>query len=124
MRQTRQSCKSGKSGPLLRRLKSTAGSPPSALLLSESVEMETTRVTASEFQRDFGVLSDKAKDEPVVITQHGRDTLVVMSAEEWMRLRRRDRLVGLTADLPDEWVEAVQNAAVSSDFAYLDAELT
>lgn len=62
---------------------------------------QMTRVTASEFQQSFGALSDKARDEPVVITKHGRDSLVVMSAEEWDRLRRRDRRVGLAEDLPD-----------------------
>ena len=53
--------------------------------------MEATRVTASEFQQAFGSLSDKARHEPVVITKHGRDSLVIMAAEERERLRRRDR---------------------------------
>ena len=48
------------------------------------------RISAS-----FGTLSDKARHEPVVITKPGRDSLVVMSAEEWERLKRRDRQVGL-----------------------------
>jgi prevent-host-death family protein len=39
----------------------------------------------------FGALSDKARQQPVVITKHGRDSVVVMSAEEWERLKRRDR---------------------------------
>ena len=72
--------------------------------------MKPTRVTASEFQMSFGALSEKARQQPVVITKHGRDSLVVMSAEEWERLKRRDRKIGLTADLPDEWIEAVRNA--------------
>jgi hypothetical protein len=33
-----------------------------------------------------------------------------MSADDWRRLKRRDRQVGLTAELPGEWVEAVRNA--------------
>jgi prevent-host-death family protein len=85
--------------------------------------METTRVTASEFQQAFGALSDKARHEPVIITKHGRDSLVVMSAEEWERLKRRDRRVGLTAELTDEWVEAVRRAKVPDEFAHLDAAL-
>ncbi len=85
--------------------------------------MKATRVTASEFQQAFGVLSDKARHEPVVITQHGQDTLVVISAEEWARLSRRERRVGLTADLPDEWLEAVLAAEVPAEYAHLDAEL-
>ena len=30
-----------------------------------------------------------------------------MSAEEWERLKRRDRRVGLMTELPEDWVEAV-----------------
>ena len=85
--------------------------------------MQPAKVTASEFQQAFGSLSDKARHEPVVITKHGRDSLVVMSAEEWARLKRRDRQVGLTVDLSEEWVEAVRNAKAPDEFAYLDAEL-
>ena len=85
--------------------------------------MQPTKVTASEFQQAFGTLSDKARHEPVIITKHGRDSLVVMSAEEWARLKRRDRQVGLTAELPEEWIEAVRSAKVPDEFAHLDAEL-
>ena len=85
--------------------------------------METTRVTSSEFQQAFGALSDKARHEPVVITKHGRDSLVVMSADEWERLRRRDRRVGLTTELAPEWVSATRSSKVSSEYAHLDAEL-
>ena len=81
------------------------------------------RVTASEFQQSFGMLSDKARQEPVVITKHGRDSLVVMPVEEWERLKRRDRRVGLTVDFPEEWIEAVEAAEVPEEYAYLDAEL-
>ena len=70
----------------------------------------TTRVTASEFQNAFGSLSDKARNQPVVITKHGRDSLVIIPIEEWERLKRRDRQVGLTAELSDEWIEAVRTA--------------
>jgi prevent-host-death family protein len=85
--------------------------------------MQTTRVTASEFQQAFGALSDKARHEPVVIAKHGRDSLVVMPVEEWERLKRRDRRAGLTSELPDEWIEAVRNAKAPDEFAALDAEL-
>ena len=85
--------------------------------------MQPTKVTSSEFQQAFGALSDKARHEPVIITKHGRPSLVVMAAEEWERLKRRDRQVGLTTELPEEWVEAVRHAKVPEEFAHLDAEL-
>src|ERR1700679_114673 len=86
-------------------------------------DMEPTKVTASEIQQAFGSLSDKARRGPVIIPEHGRDSLVVMAAEEWERLKRRDRRVGLAAELPEEWVEAVRSAKVPEGFAHLDAEL-
>jgi prevent-host-death family protein len=85
--------------------------------------METTRVTASEFQQAFGTLSDKARREPVVITKHGHDSLVIMASEEWERLKRHVRRSGLTEDISVEWLDAVRDAKVPDEFAGLDAEL-
>ena len=85
--------------------------------------MEMLRVTEGEFQRAFEALTDKARQTPVAITKAGRDHLVVVSADEYARLKRRDRLVGRTSDLPEEGVEAVRTAEVPDEFAHLDAEL-
>ena len=46
-----------------------------------------------------------------------------MAAEEWERLRRRDRRAGLTTELPEEWVEAIRHAKVPDEFAHLDSEI-
>lgn len=85
--------------------------------------MDAPRVTSSEFQQAFGMLSDRARHEPVVITKHGRDSLVVMPVAEWERLKRRDRGVGLTEDLSNEWLEAVRGARVPAELAHLDEDL-
>jgi PHD/YefM family antitoxin component YafN of YafNO toxin-antitoxin module len=78
------------------------------------------RMTEAELQQGFRALADRARREPVTITTpDGRDELVVLSAEEYARLKRRDRRVGLT----EEWVEAVRNAKVPDEFAALDAGL-
>ena len=87
--------------------------------------MEMVRMTEAELQQGFRGLADRARREPVTITNpdsttpDGRDEFVVLSAEEYARLKRRDRRVGLT----EEWVEAVRNAKVPDEFAALDAEL-
>jgi hypothetical protein len=39
------------------------------------------------------------------------------------RYKRRNRRVGRTSELPQEWVEAVRRATVPDEFAYLDDEL-
>jgi prevent-host-death family protein len=82
-----------------------------------------TRVTASQFQQSFGQLSDKARREPVVITKHGQPSLVIMAAEEWERLKRRDRRVGHIGELSQEWAEAIAQAEVPAEYAHLDSEL-
>lgn len=79
--------------------------------------------TASEFQQAFGAYSAQALRGPVTITKHGRPQLVIMAAEEFERLKRRDRKVGLTIDLSDEWAEAVRLAKVPDEYAFLDEEL-
>lgn len=66
------------------------------------------RVTIDEFYLGFDALGQKASHAPVIITKDGSDFLVVMSAAEWQRLRRRDRQVGLTEELGEEWVRAAR----------------
>jgi PHD/YefM family antitoxin component YafN of YafNO toxin-antitoxin module len=51
------------------------------------------RVSTAEFIKNYGALADKALVEPVTITKNGRDRLVMVSAEEFERLKRRDRRV-------------------------------
>lgn len=80
-------------------------------------------VTSAEFQRKLGLYQDKALAEPVTITRNGRERLVLLSVEEYQRLKRRDRRVFPTSELPEEWIEAVSKAKVPDEYAYLDAEL-
>ena len=44
------------------------------------------RVTATEFKNNIGAFSDAAMNEPVIITSHQRDRLVLLSADEYRRL--------------------------------------
>jgi hypothetical protein len=44
------------------------------------------------------------------MTKQGRDHLVVLSAEEYARRKRRDRKVYTTGNLPDEWLEAIERS--------------
>jgi len=52
------------------------------------------RVTATEFKNNIGAFSDVAMREPVIITSHDRDRLVLLSAEEYSRLAEN----GVSAD--------------------------
>lgn len=72
--------------------------------------MEMTRITATEFQKSFGEMSDKALQEPVAITKQGRDHLVLLSAAEYARLMRRDRKVYKAGELPEEFRQALRKS--------------
>ena len=48
------------------------------------------RIGESDFLRAFEAMSEMARKDPVTITKQGRDRLVVMSAEEYMRLTHRE----------------------------------
>ena len=81
------------------------------------------RVTTAEFIKNYGALADKALIEPVTITKNGRDRLVVVSAEEYSRLARRDRRVIRPEELTEEQVALIAKAEVPPEYAHLDAEV-
>ncbi len=81
------------------------------------------KITTAEFIKNYGTLADKALSEPVVITKNGRDRLVVLSAEEYARLKRRDRRVVRLEDFTDEEMALIAKAKPAAEDAPLDAEL-
>ena len=85
--------------------------------------MDTIRVTATEFQKSVGLFSDQALREPVTITKQGRDHLVILSAAEFLRLKRRDRKAGLAGDLSEEMLDAVLAAKAPEAAAAFDHEV-
>jgi len=80
-------------------------------------------VSAAEFQRNFGRYQDEALKQPVSITRNGRERLVVLSIDEYQRLKRRDRAVFKTEDLTPEEVEAITQTGMDSRHDHLNAEL-
>ena len=68
------------------------------------------RVSSTEFQKKVGLYQDLALREPLTVTRNGRDKIVVLSAEEYGRLKRRDREVLRAEDLSAEDLEAIAAA--------------
>ncbi len=81
------------------------------------------RVTTAEFIKGYGALADKALTEPVTITKNGRDRLVVMSADEYARLKRRDRRAILPEELTAEDIAAVAASEMDPRYDHLNAEV-
>ena len=81
------------------------------------------RVTTADFINHYGRLGDRALSEPLTITKNGHNRLVVLSAEEYDRLKRRERRVVSAGGLTEAEVALIAAADVPAEHAHLDDEL-
>lgn len=70
------------------------------------------RVSSTKFAREVGRYQDAAQSQAIVVTRNGRDRAVLISADEYYRLKRFDRQVLSAGELPDDLVEAIHDAAM------------
>jgi prevent-host-death family protein len=80
-------------------------------------------VSSAEFQRNFGMYQDKALAEPVAITRNGRERLVVLSVDEYRRLKRREREVLPVEALSDADLDSIARTEMAPHHQHLDLEL-
>lgn len=80
-------------------------------------------VSAGDFQRKIGHYQDRALVEPVMVTRNGRERLVLLSAEEFKRLKRRDREVLCLEDFTEADLEAIRKAEPPAEAAAFDHEV-
>ena len=79
--------------------------------------MTDLTVASTEFQTRAGLYIERAAKAPVFITKHSRPVRVLLDIDEYERLKARDtRKAYYAHELPDEWIEALQNAT----FDHLD----
>jgi prevent-host-death family protein len=80
-------------------------------------------LSAAEFHRNVGAYQDIALTRPVTITKNGRERTVLLSAQEYARLKRRDRRVIPVGELSQRQVDAIRNARIPDRYADLDKEI-
>lgn len=69
-------------------------------------------VTSAEFIKKYGTYKEAASREPIQITSYGRNSLVVIAAHEYERLKKMDdRIACHPADLPDDLKEELRETA-------------
>jgi len=81
------------------------------------------KVPAAEFQRNIGRYQDLALTQPVAVTRNGRERTVMISAEEYQRLKRRDRRVMTLDDFTDEDIAALEATRAPESAKTFDDEL-
>lgn len=82
-------------------------------------------VSSAEVQRNFGAYREKAEGsrgepEPVTVMHYNKPSVVIVAADEYARLKRRDKRVVATDDLPEWMVDLIGRAEMDPRFAYLD----
>lgn len=96
--------------------------PVDRTILGMSIEHRVT-VSAAEFHRNVSLYEDIALTKPVTITKNGRERTVLLSAQEYARLKRRDRRVIAAGQLSEPQVDVIRNARIPDRFADLDEEI-
>jgi prevent-host-death family protein len=85
--------------------------------------MAMVKISSAEFQKNFGRYQDVALKEPVTVTRNGRDRTVLLSVEEYERLKRRDRRVMSLDDFTEEDIAAIEQAQVPPEAAQFNHEV-
>ncbi len=82
------------------------------------------KVSAAEFQRNIGRYQDLALTQPVAVTRNGRERTVMISVEEYHRLKRRDRQVLRLEDFTEADIASLEAARAPEASKAFDAELS
>jgi len=80
-------------------------------------------ISSAEFQRNFGRYQDVALTEPVAITRNGRERVVVLSVDEYHRLKQRDRQVLSLVDFNEADLQAILASEPPPEAATYDHEV-
>jgi prevent-host-death family protein len=86
--------------------------------------MGILKVSAADFQRNIGRYQDMALRQPVAVTRNGRESTVLISTEEYARLKRRDRQVLGLDDFTDADIAALEQSSPDPDSIAFDSEVT
>ncbi len=70
------------------------------------------RVSSTDLSNRLGQYQDEARKRPLIITKNNRDRLVMLSIEEYRRLKQLDRKSLFVEDLSDAGLEANSRAVV------------
>jgi len=69
------------------------------------------RTSAGDLVRQFSHYSDVALKRPVIVTKNGRPRNILISVEEYERLKKRDQHAVMAADIPDAFIPQLEALA-------------
>ncbi len=81
------------------------------------------KVSAAEFQRNIGRYQDLALTQAIAVTRNGRERTVLISVDEYERLKRRDRRVMGLDDFSEADLSALEDARAPESSKAFDDEV-
>jgi len=82
------------------------------------------KISAAEFHRNIGRYQDLALTQAVAVTRNGRERTVLISMDEYQRLKQRDRQVLVLDDFTDDDIAALEATHAPDAAKAFDSELT
>jgi PHD/YefM family antitoxin component YafN of YafNO toxin-antitoxin module len=84
-----------------------------------------TEVSSAEVSKNFGKYREiadgsRGTPEPVTVLHYNKPSVVIVAADEYVRLKRRDKRVLATEDLPEWLVNQIAETEMDPRFTYLD----
>jgi prevent-host-death family protein len=86
--------------------------------------MTNITVSSGDFLKAYGRISETALREPVSITSHGRERLVLLSADEYRRLKQNDRVALYPWEMSEDDLRALTASEAPAAAAQFDHETT
>ena len=80
------------------------------------------KVSSTDLSNKLGQYQDEALKRPLIITKNNRDRLVMLSIEEYRRLKQLDRTALFVEELTDADLEAIRGAEVPIEHDHLNVE--
>lgn len=82
-------------------------------------------VSSAEVRRNFGVYREMAKGahgapEPMMVLHYNKPSVAIVAASGYPRLKRRDKRVMVTEDLPEWPVGRIASAEMDPRLTYFD----
>ena len=84
--------------------------------------MANVTISSGDFLKAYGRMVETAMREPVSITSHGRERLVLLSAEEYRRLKSNDRVALYPWELDEDDLRALEAAQPPAEAAQYNSE--
>lgn len=86
-------------------------------------------VSAADVQQNFGIYRERAEGargtppEPVTVLHYNKPSVVIVKADEYERLKRRDKAALAIEDLPESLVNRIAASEMDPRFNVLDTDV-